>query len=93
MPDSPKTIGIIILLINLLVLGPTSYIIKNMRDDIKTMKDLSRTKDDELTSRISNLKEDLLSNFPDKATYGTDINRLKNRINTLESRLYEIHNR
>ena len=88
--DNPKTIGIIILIINLLVLGPTSYIIKNLRSDIIDLKEVSRKRNDDLINRIDSLRNNQ-DYYIDRETYEKDQGYMKTRMNIIEGRIYEIH--
>ena len=87
MPDNPKTIGIIVLVINLLVLGPTSWIIKNLRSDMIDQKELMRQRNDDLNVKMDNLA----ASSVDRASHELDIQQLKTRINTIKGRLYDLH--
>ncbi len=91
MPDNPKTLGIIILIINLLVLGPTSWIVQEMRSDMIDAKEISRKRDNELRKQVDQVKNDLFKNFVDRDSYELDIYQIKDQINTIEGRQYDIH--
>ena len=87
MPDNPKILGIIILIINLVVLGPTSWIIKDLRTDITELKAVARNRHDDLHARL----DDLLINVIDRTSYEQDMSQLKTRINLIEGRLYDLY--
>lgn len=85
MTNDPKLLSIIILVINLIVLGPVSWIIKDLKTDQQGLS----TRINTVGKRLDSLQENTYTEYAST----NDLQLVVKRLSVLENRIYELNNR
>lgn len=87
MTNDPKLLSIIILVVNLLVIGPISWVIKDIKTSLRDLNQHTVTQFDYFENRLDSLSD---TSHREYAT-ADDLNRLLNRLIVMERRIYDLN--
>ena len=93
MPSDTKILSIIILVINLVVLGPVSWIIKDIKTNQANLQTILGGRMDAIEQAQNQARDFDYRYFVPSKDYAEDMQGLKKRISILENRIYELNAR